>query len=70
MAGFQAESGTGYDYHPYGRPGAGAPIKSKSGKLATGIKGSRDIRFQDHLRKEVDSLVIIGFIMLQVSLCV
>ena len=47
------------DYDPYGRPGAGAPLRTKSGKLTTQIKGTQDIRFQDHLKKEVDHLVCI-----------
>lgn len=45
------------DYDPYGKPGAGAPLRTRSGKLTTQIKGARDIRFQDHLKKEVDHLV-------------
>ncbi len=50
-----SQSGCGYD--PYGKPGAGALLRTSSGKLTTHIKGARDIKFQDHLKREVDSMV-------------
>ena len=43
---------------PYGKPGAGAPLRTKSGKVHTQIRGDRDIRFQDHLKKEVDHSMV------------
>ncbi|XP_064404781.1 uncharacterized protein LOC135350023 isoform X2 [Halichondria panicea] len=52
--GVSTKSGCGYD--PYGKPGAGALLRTSSGKLTTHIKGARDIKFQDHLKREVDSM--------------
>lgn len=43
---------------PYGKPGAGAPLRTKSGKVHTQIREDRDIRFQGHLKKEVDDSMV------------
>lgn len=38
---------------PFGRPGAGAPLRSSSGKVVTSLRADPDTRFQTHLKKEV-----------------
>ncbi len=32
----------------FGRPGYGAPVRTKSGRLRTSLRGSPEIRFQDN----------------------
>ena len=41
----------------FGRPGYGAPVRTKSGRIRTQILGNTDIRFQDNksVRKTIDN---------------
>ena len=49
---------SGEEYHPFGRSGAGAPLKTSSGKLQTSLKADPNIRFQNQLMKEVNDTLV------------
>ena len=46
------------EYQPFGRPGAGAPLRTASGELHTQIPTNPTIRFQDHLKGEVEGSLV------------
>lgn len=46
------------EYNPFGRSGAGAPIKTTSGKCITSLQGDPDIRFQKQLKREVEQSLV------------
>ena len=41
-------------YNPFGRPGCGAPHVTQTGTIESVMTRDPDLRFQDHLRKEVE----------------
>ena len=52
-------------YDPFGRPGAGAPLRSTSGKMVTSLKADPDTRFQRQLRREVEGPLVGGVLALK-----
>lgn len=42
---------------PFGRPGAGAPLKTNSGNLKTGLSADPEIRFQKRDRNQIHNVV-------------
>lgn len=45
-------------YTPFGKPGAGAPLKSHDGHVDTSIRAHPETRFQKHLKKEVENSLV------------
>lgn len=46
------------EYNPFGRAGAGAPLKTTSGKCITSLQVDPDIRFQKQLKREVEQSLV------------
>ena len=59
--------GGGSDYHPFGKSGGGAPLKTGSGKLQTSLKADPCIRFQNQLKKEVNDTMVGKYARLEIN---
>lgn len=53
-----SSDGGGGEYNPFGRPGAGAPIRTDSGQMVTSLRADPDTRFQTQLRREVEHSMV------------
>ena len=57
-------------YYPFGRPGAGAPCRTDSGTVITGLPADPDVRFQKQLKKEVDRTLVMDLSQHEVILLI